>query len=334
MFSHLEIKDICQEFNIECHDIGEVIDSTRNENDKRYNYQINNKYFLKISNFEGLHEKFFVDISRLISNYRSIDVYCPRLIKTTEGTFSFKIEKEGITYTCYIEEKAIYLTQNEEIDIDYVFKKEVLEHVGLLARNYSNCNLSDKKSMWSIIELCVYDKDIDEKQENFNELIECLKSFGYQDLVRTLIEVNEKARLKIKNIMNQLPKCVYQGDLNNSNLLIDEQGHFCGIIDFNMFGTEVNINCFLNESMYYIQKEDFDALSGREVFDKMKKVQQNLLSSILRNYSLNADEMNVVENYNKVIYMSFYPNVVLMINLFQKNRHKDKLIEFLSVICE
>lgn len=31
----------------------------------------------------------------------------------------------------------------------------------------------------------------------------------------------------------------------------DDNGHFKGIIDFNMFGTEVNINCFLNESMYY-----------------------------------------------------------------------------------
>ena len=69
--------------------------------------------------------------------------------------------------------------------------------------------------------------------------------------------MNFSARSKIKDHISILPKCVYQGDLNSSNILLDDNNKFCGLIDFNMYGTEVNINCFLNESMYYLNERRF-----------------------------------------------------------------------------
>jgi len=43
---------------------------------------------------------------------------------------------------------------------------------------------------------------------------------------------------KIKKVFNELPRCVYQGDLNSSNAL-HQDGRFAGLIDFNMAGTDV-----------------------------------------------------------------------------------------------
>ena len=53
---------------------------------------------------------------------------------------------------------------------------------------------------------------------------------------------------------------MYQGDLNNSNILIKDN-HFYGLIDFNLSGTEVNINCFLAETNRGFDEEDLNKYS-------------------------------------------------------------------------
>ncbi len=45
MFSFNDLKIICQEFNIECIQISDVIDTSKSELDKRFNYKINKYYF-------------------------------------------------------------------------------------------------------------------------------------------------------------------------------------------------------------------------------------------------------------------------------------------------
>lgn len=188
--------------------------------------------------------------------------------------------------------------------------------------------------MWSLIELSASDTDVDEKQENFDDLVKHLKTKGYTDLILKLIKLNNDSRQKIKESMKILPRCVYQGDLNTSNIVVDKDANFRGIIDFNMFGTEVNINCFLNESMYYLTKTDFDTLSAKEIFAKMTSTQDNLMSAIIKNYQMNDDEMDIVKDYKKIIFSSFYPNVMLMVKLLEQNDNAQKVVDFLDLICE
>ena len=63
---------------------------------------------------------------------------------------------------------------------------------------------------------------IDEKQENLDNLIKKLKEKGYNKLASKLVDENIKARNKIELSLNELPRCVYQGDLNYSNILVDD----------------------------------------------------------------------------------------------------------------
>lgn len=97
--------------------------------------------------------------------------------------------------------------------------------------------------MWSLFDLAPLDNDVDEKQENLDMLVEHLTAIKEDSLAKELIAFNEQLRNRIKPIHNQLPQCVIQGDLNFSNLLVAD-GHFKGLIDFNMAGTEVNVNHF------------------------------------------------------------------------------------------
>lgn len=334
MFSHNEIHSICRNFNIDCLNIGDVIETSRDNDDKRYNYKINNQYFLKINNTETINERFLEDVERLIKRYRSIGVYCPSLYRTRDGKLSHKIVKGNMVYTCYVEELSLYPFYENNNSIDYDFKKAMLEHLGILAYNYTNIDLSETRSMWSLIELGPFDKDTDEKQENMDILVKCLLNRSYDEIAIRLSKLNTKSRDRIKEYLHKLPRCVYQGDLNSSNILVDEDNKFRGIIDFNMFGTEVNINCFLNESMYFLEEEDFEQMSASDIFSKMIKVQDTLLSSITANYSLNKDELEVIDDYKRILFVSFYPNVMLWTNLIANHKWEDKIIELLNIICE
>lgn len=331
MFTSEEIKDICKVYGISCKSIGDLVDTSFDKKDQRYNYPINDAYFLKINNTKGKNEQFVEEINNLVNRYHSIGVYCPRVLKTIHNQYTFEVKKNDDVFVCHLEEMAKYSISPRQKNVDYDLKKKMLVHVGQLASMYSDIDLCNHVSMWSLITLAPCDQEIDEKQENFNALIHILKENGHREIALKLNKENDYLRDRIKEVLVELPRCVYQGDLNNSNILLDEDNCFKGIIDFNMFGTEVNINCFLNESMYFVKAKDYDELLAQDIYDKMIKMQSQLLSSILDNYKLSDLEVEFLAYYNRIIYMSFYPNVSLMIKLIRDKRHVEKVVELLNM---
>lgn len=330
MISKKDIISILKNYNTTLESLNACIDTSKGTEDIRLNYLVNDKYFLKLTNNLRYDDVFYDDMNELIKKYHSIGIYCPSLIRTnTNGLFMTYII-ENTQFTCHLEEKSKFQVLCDNNESDYIFKHKVVEHLGILASQYSNKDLSKIRSMWSIIELSLHDHDEDEKQQNFNLLCDALTRIRRQNLVEKLTIMNIRARTNIKNVMNDLPQAVYQGDLNESNLLIDEDGNFKGLIDFNMFGTEVNLNCFLNESMYYIEQRDFEDLSGKQIFEKMKNMQSSLLSCITKHYLLSPDEEKILKDYNRVIFSSFFPNVYLMVKLIEKGVFIDKIEDFLN----
>ena len=66
----------------------------------------------------------------------------------------------------------------------------------------------------------------------------------------------------------------------------------------------------------------------------MNQIQGRLLNVIFRNYTLNDIEKKVFEDYKRVVDMSFYPNVMLLIELIQNIKYVDKVIQLINLICE
>lgn len=331
MVNERDVLEVCKLFNVLDGTITNFIDSSKNEEDQRYNYVIDDTYVLKMNTNGTITEKFLEEVNSLQERYRSIDVYCPKLYKSNEGVYLFSYSKDNVDYQCYMEEFAPYKTARDVVET-YEGKLEMLGHIGKLAALYTDVDLVDTRSMWSIIDLAPLDEEIDEKQDNLNSLVELLKEKSLDDLATCLLNVNEEAREIIKSYFDALPRCVYQGDLNPSNVLVDDFGKFIGIIDFNLFGTEVNINCFLNECMYYLVEEDFDTLSALEIYNKMNDTQEKLLDKILKFYELNDVEKKCFEAYKKVIDISFYPNVELMKYYLEENKYIDKVVELLTLL--
>lgn len=84
------------------------------------------------------------------------------------------MEIDGRTYYVYVEEYAIYKIAKDVKDEDKL-KREMMEHIGILAAEYSGVDLMETPSMWTILDLHPLDKEVDESQDNLNRLITVLK---------------------------------------------------------------------------------------------------------------------------------------------------------------
>ncbi len=107
---------------------------------------------------------------------------------------------------------------------------------------------SDTMGMYSLFDLAPYDIPAgkDEKQQNFESLCKTLLEIGETALTERLQARHTMIREKIRSVYKDLPRCVFQADENLSSVLVDENRHLAGLIDFNMAGTEVIVNQFAN----------------------------------------------------------------------------------------
>lgn len=330
MFEITEIQEIMSHFGLSVQEINDFIDTSHGDEDKRLNYIIDKKYVLKVNSTVSMWEERLEEIERLIARYRSIGVYCPGLIHASNGKLSHSIIKDGKEYTCFVEEYAAYPVIGWGVEHD---RKEVIEHLGMLASRYSGVDLSETRSMWSIIDLAPLDVDIDEKQENTNTLADTLRKNGYKDLADRVTKVNTMLRENIKEVFDELPRCVYQGDLNSTNELFSD-GHFVGLIDFNMAGTDVNINVFLNETNWFPENEEFDSLTVEEILTKQDKEQEESLNVILKHYELNLVEKYATPYYKRLINLFQYPNVCSMVEWLNDSAKRNKCIKLISELID
>jgi len=330
MFEITEIQEIMSHFGLSVQGVTNFYDTSHNDEDKRLNYILDDKYVLKINSVGVMWEERLQEIHRLICRYRSIGVYCPELLPALDGTLSYVWKKDGKDYTCFVEEYAIYPVLGWGTEHD---RKEVIEHLGVLASDYSGVDLSETKSMWSIIDLAPLDVDIDEKQENTNTLIEALRKNGHDELAHEVENFNTMLREKIMVVFEDLPRCVYQGDLNSTNEL-HKDGHFTGLIDFNMAGTDVNINVFLNETNWFPEETEFDALTVEEIIAKQEAEQDEELAVILRHYTMSEIEKYAFPYYRRIVDMFQYPNVCSMVEWLNSDTRREKCAALINALVE
>lgn len=311
-------------------EVTEFYDTSHGEDDIRWNFILDRKYVLKINSERSIWEQRLQEISRLIERYRSIGVYAPQLIPTTDGPLSCKWEYNGVLHICFVEEYAVYPVYP---DWKMQNRKEVIEHLGMLAAKYTGIDLSDIHSMWSIIDLAPLDEKIDEKQENTNSLVQALAENGHPQLARRLDRFNDDLRAEIIRDFHALPRCVYQGDLNSTNEL-HQDGRFAGLIDFNMAGTEVNINVFVNETGWFPETNEFDEMPVPEILGRMDAEQAEKLAVIFKHYTMNDLEKRLFPYYKRIADLFQYPDVCLMVKWLKDDARREKCAALIEALIE
>ena len=329
-----EIEQILDGFGIEAFENMEMIDSSHGDSDIRYNYIIDKNYVLRINSAKVMTEERVVELNALIKRYNDFGVKAPCFIPDKFGTYVVQYKK----YYCYLSE---YLDYPLAIDVESAFRREIynerIEFICRFAEKFKDYELSDTLSMYSLFELAPYDKPkgIDEKQENFNNLLEDLKLIGELELVNRLTMVYEAIRAELLSVYKRLPRCVFQGDENLSNLCVDENKHIVGLFDFNMAGTEVIANYLANiafQGDFDFSEELLEKYSAEEVFDKMMVAYKDSTRCIQKFYQFTSEEKRAYQLYSQIVLISGYMNQWAYSEFLKSEKYKDKIIRVLWLI--
>jgi len=333
-----QVLDLLGEFDIHSAETMEFVDSSQGEDDIRHNYIIDKKYVLRINSAKVMTEDRLTELNTLIKRYRSFGMKAPLYLKATTGNFVVEQDEKY----CYLSE---YLDYPLADDVKYRCREELmgqrLSFICRFAQAFKNVDLVETVSMFSIFDLAPYDKlsglEIDEKQENLNQLVADLTQAGYVELAQQVNAKNEELRRQLKPIYKELPRCVFQGDENFSNLCVDEKDQIVGLFDFNMSGTEVIANYLANNAFmghFCYEDEILDKHTPKEVLQILLDAFHRSTALIRQHYSFTEAEFSAYLLYGKIAMISAYWNTSTFAEYLKQEKYKEKIAAIIALILD
>lgn len=331
-----QVLDLLQQFQIHNAEKVEFVDSSQGEDDIRHNYIIDKKYVLRLNSAKVMTEERLTELNTLIERYRSFGMKAPLFLKAENG--SFVVEQDG--KNCYLSE---YLDLPLAEDVKFRCREDLIRQrlvfISRFAQTFKNVDLVETVSMFSIFDLAPYDKlsglDIDEKQENLNQLVADLTQAGYVELAQKVNAKNEELRRQLKPIYKELPRCVFQGDENFSNLCVDENDQIVGLFDFNMSGTEVIANYLANNAFmghFCYEDEILDKHTSKEVLQILLDAFRKSTALLCEHYSFTEQEFSAYLLYGKIAMISAYWNTSTFGEYLKQEKYKEKIAAIIDLI--
>ena len=291
---------------------------------------------LRLNSAKVMTEERLTELNTLIERYRSFGMKAPLFLKAENG--SFVVEQDG--KNCYLSEYLdLPLAEDVKLRCREDLIRQRLVFISRFAQTFKNVDLVETVSMFSIFDLAPYDKlsglDIDEKQENLNQLVADLTQAGYVELAQKVNAKNEELRRQLKPIYKELPRCVFQGDENFSNLCVDENDRIVGLFDFNMSGTEVIANYLANNAFmghFCYEDEILDKHTPEEVLQILLDAFHQSTALICEHYSFTEQEFSAYHIYGKIAMISAYWNTSAFAEFLQQEKYKEKIAAIIELI--
>ena len=320
-------------FGIESANAIKLIDTTHDALDVRLNYIIDKKWVLRFCNAPDMTEKRMGELNRLIGRYRAMGLQCPVFIADATGQYLHPWKQFQSYLSEYIDQP---LASDIELKDEEQLMFQVAESVALFAETYRDVDLSETMGMYSLFDLSPFDipTGMDEKQDNFNNLLRLLRNEKEDDLANRLEIRHTDIRRKLKTVFRELPRCVFQGDENFSNVLVDDAQHFIGFIDFNLAGTEVIVNQLVNLAGFdYDEKQT--APEGAEArLDVAIRHFHDHMSRMLRVYHTTEKERQALIWYAWIVMVAQWPNFCFFRKAIHDGVLKKEIYELLSLIVD
>ena len=327
-----DILALLREYGIPAPETIRLIDSTRSAEDIRLNYIIGRKWVLRFCSAPGMTEKRLQDLSGLIDRYRASGILCPRFLADRKGAYLHSWNR----LTAYLSEYIDLPLAADQTPADpEQLMDEVQVAVARFAGQYRNVDLSETMGMYSLFDLSPFDLagGIDEKEENFRHLTALLREEREDKLADRLEYRQSEVRKALKAIYKGLPRCVFQGDENFSNILMDENGHFAGFIDFNLAGTEVIVNQLANLAGFDYDEKNPEPEGARTRLDHGIAYFRRHMARMLRVYDASGEEMRALGFYAWIVMVAQWP-VFCYFRACIRGRLKSEILEMLSLIAE
>lgn len=194
---------------------------------------------------------------KLMDEYRKIGLYCPAIVPNCNGELLHCDTVDGRDYYTYAEEYSVYETAEHIGKEKYKdahghdrFTPDVMRALGKIAS--AKLDILDWASAYCLLEpFCTPDTT--------DEATECAVAFvnyirdnipAFLPRAETLLEMFYKRQEELRSVYPSLPTSCFQADLNDSNILLDGDTNFVGLIDFNLCGKEPILNYAVREALW------------------------------------------------------------------------------------
>ena len=278
-----------------------LIDKSEREDDLRMIAQLvahGEKYVLKMASNAFTTSRRIAGWAKMIDASRSLGAYMPRLILSIRGNLSEAVEYEGHSFVVWCEEFAPFssagaygdgaeekferaeTSRPKSSDGTPVWREELVDH-------YSKIAAARVPGGWGV---SGYSRFIPFDGDETDEVEECVIKFGiaieerFSALAERWREVRalwDKNREELAKIYPRLPKSVFQADWNRTNVLLTDEGHFAGLIDFNIAGEDTALNIALS----------CDLLQKGDLAPPDESYAPKTLRAFARNYKWNGVEI-------------------------------------------
>ncbi|MCR5808246.1 MAG: phosphotransferase [Clostridiales bacterium] len=237
----------------------EQIDTSRGDDDFRATFIIETgsgfKRVLKLADNDFTYPEKIAVWQRTVEEYRKLGYYCPRIFPDRSGGFPF-VDFRGHRCAAYAEEFAPYRpvedrANGDESGVEELYetcRADIWKMTARVAAKYFD--YTDHPSAYCLFEtFCPSDK-MDEVLENalsWKELADALPE-EFREQTERIWRLWTENRAALEKVYGRLPTSVFQADLNSSNILLDDEGRFVGVYDFNLCGRDVFLNYLMREN--------------------------------------------------------------------------------------
>jgi hypothetical protein len=242
-------------------------------------------------------------------------------LKNTIGAYSLNVDG----FIIYAEECYEGKTHAESELRDESVGASVLKSLGVVAANPAP--LVPWYTAW-----CLYDTF--DESDLYDENMICALNFieyieenlpAYSERATKILNKYKTMRTAFEAEYRSLPKAVFQGDLNSSNVLLTEAGMFRGLCDFNLSGTETILNilfCECCECWNGEDEEDIARLSDISAQYELDAATARQLSVVGEYYKFNDDEKSAFTRYYNITYPFRWVNYCFYMYHLRENGEK------------
>lgn len=195
----------------------------------------------------------------LMDEYRKTGLYCPAIVPNLYGELLHCDTKDGREYYTYAEEFSLYETA-EHIGAEAckdenghdIYIPDVMRSLGKIAS--AHLDMLDWPSCYCLLEPFCAPDTTDEGTECAVEFVKYVRENLPAHLPRAeaLLELFYKRQEELRIVYPSLPTSCFQGDLHSGNILLDENHHFVGLLDFNLCGKEPILNYAVREALFHV----------------------------------------------------------------------------------
>lgn len=236
-----------------------AIDTSRGDDDFRMTFIIetdsHQKYVLKLADNDFTSPDRIAVWQRTADEYRALGYWCPRIFADKEGRFP-TVGFRGHSCAAYVEEFAPYRPASDRMEGDEdcsdelyeSYKKDIWQMTAKVAAKHFDH--APFPSAYCLFETFCPSDRMDEVLENalsWKEYADALP-IEFRETTDRIWKLWTNNRAALEKVYPLLETSVFQADLNPSNILLDDEGRFAGVYDFNLCGRDVFLNYLMREN--------------------------------------------------------------------------------------